>query len=276
MGLRWMVAVIVLLGCHSSVDLLGEDGGSRSDAQPSEDSFVPPDGPPTVCPGTAPKCYEGWGGSSDCCLEPGAEATCADGDWICPLDTFAAAECGRIDPVCESADGGPPPLYDDCEVTSDCVLTGQGCCPTCGTPTAADYAAINEEYEDDYYLNEACPEARMEEPICPSCPAGYNPYLTAVCDDSGFRAACAVVDLEAERFSACEGDLDCKLAVPACCFCGEPSILETIAVSTTVDIDAIFCDGDVGCDCEPAFDPSVSAACSEGRCVVLDSGTGSP
>lgn len=275
MGLRWMVVVFALAGCHSSVDLFGEDGGTARDARPASDLSVPPDGP-AVCPGTPPKCYSGWGGSPDCCLEPGTEASCVAGEWVCPLDTFVEVECARLDPVCEGTDGGRPPLYDDCEVTSDCVLTGEYCCPTCGIPTAADVAAVNEAHQEAYYLNEACPEARMEEPLCPACPEGLNPYLTAVCDESGFRPACAVVDLEADRFSACEADGDCKLAVPACCFCGEPSPFETIAVRTDVDIHALFCDRGTECDCEPVFDASASAACDEGRCAVINSGTGSP
>jgi hypothetical protein len=279
MGLRWMVVVVALVGCHSSVDLFGEDGGSGRDAGPAADFSVPADadrrdGSATACSGSAPKCYAGWGASSECCLEPGTDATCtSEGEWICPLDTFAEAECGRIDPVCEGIDGGRPPLYDECEVTSDCVLTGQYCCPTCGVPTAADYAAVNEEHEEDYYLNEACPEARTEEPTCPACPEGYNPYLTAVCDETGFRPACAVVDLEEDRFSACEGDLDCKLAVPDCCFCGDVSILETIAVRADVDINGLFCDRGESCDCDPVFDPAASAVCAEGRCTVVNGGT---
>ncbi len=265
---RWVgVAVMVgAVGCHSKIDIIGEDAATGRDARPPSDSAIPPDGT-AGCPGPAPKCYQGWSRSSDCCLEPGTEATCEADRWTCPADTFFEAECGRIDPVCEGVDMGRPPLYDDCGLSSDCILTGRYCCPTCGEPTAADYAAINETYAEDYYLNEACPEARDGEVLCPECAEGYNPHLAAYCDVTGFRPACAVLDLEEESFRTCSGDGDCKLAVASCCECGTVSELDTVAVRADLDVSALLCDD--GCDCEPTFPDGVSAACVTGQCTVL-------
>lgn len=266
---RWVVVAMVVgaFGCHSSVDLFGDDAAvGREDAQPPSDSAVPFDGT-AGCPVPAPKCYQGWSGSSDCCLEPGEEASCESTGWTCPTDSFREAECGRLDPVCEGPDGGPPILYDSCGASSECTLVGRECCAPCGEPTAADFAGINETYSDQYYLNEACPEARDGEVLCPDCPAGFNPHLAAYCDVTGFRPACAVLDLEEDRFRTCSDDRECKLATATCCPCGDISEIDTVAVREDLDLESLLCDGG-GCDCEPVFPDGVSPICLAGQCTV--------
>jgi len=269
--MTWRGVVLVLvvgsIGCHSKIDILGEDAGAGRDAQPPSDFSVPPGDGASGCSGLAPKCYQGWSGSSDCCLEPGTDATCEGGAWACPTDTFFGAECGRLDPVCEGADMGRPPLYDDCGLSADCVLAGRYCCPTCGEPAATDFAAINASYTEDYYLNEACPDARDGEVLCPDCPEGYNPHLAAYCDVTGIRAACAVLDLEEDRFRTCDSDSDCKLATSSCCPCGDVPEYETVSVRRDLDLASLLCDD--GCDCEPRFTDGVSASCLAGLCAVV-------
>lgn len=268
-----MVVAIALVGCHSSVDLFGEDDGRPlEDAGPALDLTVPADGSTTACRGSAPKCYVGWSGRPACCLEPGTNASCIEGEWNCPPDTFSERECRRTDPVCEGTDGGPPPpIYDDCEVSSDCVLTGVGCCGICERPTAADVVAVNGELAEDYRLDVACVDG--DPALCPGCLEVVNPHLKAVCDTSVVRAQCTVVDLEDDAFVECESSADCMLAQPTCCPCGEISAFETIAVRRDVDLVGLFCDEEMDCECEPEFDEALGAVCSGGRCDALAIGS---
>ncbi|MBO6934387.1 MAG: hypothetical protein JJ863_05415 [Deltaproteobacteria bacterium] len=263
-----LVMVVGAVGCHSKIDILGEDGGGGGrDAQPPSDFAVPDDDGTAGCAAPAPKCYQGWSMSSDCCLEPGSEATCEGDAWVCPTDTFFEGECGRIDPVCEGADmGRPPVLYDNCGATEDCVLTGRYCCPTCGEVNADDLVSVNRTLVDDHYLNEACPEAREGEVLCPDCPEGYNPHLAAFCDPTGIRAACAVLDLGDASYRTCADDSDCVLSAATCCPCGDVPETETISVRRDVDVAALLCDD--ACDCEPVFGDGVSATCVTGLCTV--------
>jgi len=275
-----MAAVAFSTACHSKVEFFGEDAAvDRRDAQPFTDLFAPPAdgaGPPDGpgCPAPAPKCYEGWSGSSDCCLEPGVEATCRASGWSCPVDTFRTAECGRFDPVCEGADGGPPPLYDRCDVSSDCALTRGACCDPCGVPAASDFAAVNESLAEDYYLNEACPEASDGPVICPECATAPNPHLAAYCDDTGFRPACGVLDLEADRYRTCSDDRECKLAVADCCPCGDIAEIDIVPVREDLDLEALLCDDSVSCDCEPLFPDGIEAVCAAGQCELAYGSTG--
>lgn len=233
------------------------------------------DGGPTPadgggCPSLMPVCYQGWSGLPDCCLDAPQLATCSGGRWSCPSGWFRAAECGRVDTVCEGIDAGPPPLlYDDCTRTSDCVLVADSCCGTCGQPTSGDVAAVNESRTEDYYYDVACPTARDEPPICPGCAGMANPYLAATCDMTPFRPVCAVVDLATPEYGACTTDADCVLAAPGCCQCGEIDPYSTLAVRSDADLNAVFCDGELPCPpCAPVFDPRASARCDAGSCVV--------
>lgn len=230
---------------------------------------VPADGG-AGCFGPTPLCYEGWSGSTDCCLEPGTPASCAGGGWQCPAGTYSSAECGRLDPVCEGVDGGPGTgLYDDCAVTSDCTLVATTCCGTCGQPARGDVDAVHVDRTTAYYLDVACPEARSEPPICPDCAGMPNPHLAATCDMTGFRPACAVVDFAEPEFASCTADTDCRLAAPECCACGEISPYETIAVRNDADLSAVLCDHELACPpCAPIFDERATARCDAGQCVV--------
>ncbi len=67
-----------------------------------------------------------------------------------------------------------------------------------------------------------------------------NPHLTATCDRTGIRPACAVVDFATEPFAACTVDEDCVLATPRCCACGEIPIYDTIAVRSDANLDAVL------------------------------------
>lgn len=231
----------------------------------------PFDAGPTACTGPTPLCYAGWSGSPACCLEPGTAASCVGGSWQCPSGRYLASACGRIDPICESADGGPGPgLYDDCTVTSDCTLVGRSCCDPCGRPELEQVAAASTDRTSDYYLDVACPEARDEPPICPECASMPNPHLVATCDQTGFRPACAAVDLSTPAYASCTIDDDCVLAAPECCPCGDISPYETIAVRADADLGAVLCDepGFACPPCAPIFDDGVTARCDAGACVV--------
>ena len=225
------------------------------------------------CAGAAPTCYEGWSGRSDCCIEGSTRPAICAGGWTCEARYFTRAECGRLDPLCEGADAGPPPmLYDDCGRTSDCTLVANTCCGVCGEPSADDLAAINAEQRDPYYTNVSCPESRDGPVPCPDCPSANNPELIATCDMTGFRPACALVDLGAPPYAQCTLDSDCMLATPQCCACGEIPVFNTISVNTATDLNSLVCDPPVVCDpCVAVFSPRAHATCVGGLCdVILD------
>ncbi|MFK7991183.1 MAG: hypothetical protein AB8I08_34510 [Sandaracinaceae bacterium] len=227
--------------------------------------------------GPIANCLRGYDGSADCCLTGDTvPAMCgATGGVRCPSGYFFETACGRTGPMCEGVDaGGPPPgLYDDCSATSECALTIDSCCGSCGVPARGDVAAVNTERADDHYRDVACP-ASAEGPVdCPACAGQADPHLTATCDMTGFRPQCAVVDFAASPYSDCETAEDCVLVAPTCCPCGDIDASQTISVNRDQagQVHAVTCDdAAAACDaCAPNFAPDLTPVCNAGRCEVL-------
>ncbi len=152
-----------------------------------------------------------------------------------------------------------------CDVPSDCVLSFNTCCGTCGVPTLDDYDAINWMEEAAHYA-EVCTEP---DPICPNCASAPNPWLTATCAD----ATCAELDLETHPLNTCEVDADCRIRTPSCCECGAPTdvwSLIAVPVEAEAELTELLCDPDLGCpECAPVYPDELSAVCTvDGRCAV--------
>ncbi len=127
----------------------------------------------------------------------------------------------------------------------------------------------------DYYLDVACPMARMGPVDCPACAGMLNPNLVATCGGGG---RCEVVDVENDgSLSSCETSEDCVVRVPDCCECGaDVSAYRLIAIRATAvgDYGALVCDPDTGCpDCAPVYPPEVTAECVGGSCRIVIAGT---
>jgi hypothetical protein len=122
----------------------------------------------------------------------------------------------------------------------------------------------------DFYLDVACPSARDEPAVCPDCAARPDPHLTATCDMTGIRAACAVVNFATPEYASCTIDDDCRLTAPSCCACGSIDLYQTIAVRHDADLQSVLCDRLFPCPpCVPTFDERARARCGEaGLCVV--------
>ncbi|MGE0323224.1 MAG: hypothetical protein AB7S68_13015, partial [Polyangiaceae bacterium] len=101
-----------------------------------------------------------------------------------------------------------------CGVPSDCVLVTNGCCDSCGPPSAADRLAVNKNRVDQV-AKAVCPEP---EP-CPKCASFPNPALVATCE----AGRCKLVDLSLEPLAKCAVDSDCRLRSNTCCECGAPT-----------------------------------------------------
>lgn len=269
-----LVAVLAL-GCGDSHG--PGDGGSGDAGPPGLDAGPPAgDAGPGGCEGAAPSCYQGWSGFDHCCLE-GTEraATCVADRWSCASGSYLEGDCGHLDPMCEGIDAGvpPPPRYDSCSVTSDCVLTANTCCGVCGRPTADDVDAVRMDRAMDYYLDVACPEARDGAIDCPDCPSALNPGLVATCDAStGGR--CEVVDIDNDpSLAGCASDSDCVVRVPDCCECGadtSPFRLIAVAADSRGALERLVCDPDSGCpECAPVYPEGASAVCDGGLCRVV-------
>ena len=97
---------------------LGAPDANPNDAAPrdaAERDAEPSDGGEALC-------YRGWSSNPSCCL---SSDTLASVGGVCPTGYFSAAQCGRLDPICESVDagpqdGGPPEL--DCREDSPLFL----------------------------------------------------------------------------------------------------------------------------------------------------------
>lgn len=266
MNSKILMLIVVAIGCSSSTMLdAGTDATSDGSRDGSSDSGRTD--APLGCDGEVPRCFDGWDPDGLCCLT-GSErdASCIDGVWACGRG-FLQAECGRLDVACEGADAGPTPLFDDCEVTSNCTLTINTCCSSCSIPTADEFAAVNRELTNEYRDEVACPDGPVP---CPECEAQPNPYLVATCDMSGFRPACAVVDFEVPEYAGCTTNEECTLQSPTCCACGEIALDQTIAVRNDARIGDVVCDGETVCPpCAPIFSERIAAACVAGLCQVV-------
>ncbi len=127
-ALLLLLPLLFSVACHEGTDPL-----------PGQDASSLPDGGETLC-------YRGWSNNSGCCLSSDTLPAIGQG---CPTGYFLEAQCGRLDPVCESVDAGPPdagglvvecnqtppvfPEFDrSCTVAGDCAVgTRQiNCCGT--------------------------------------------------------------------------------------------------------------------------------------------------
>lgn len=250
-----------------------------------DDCMDPPEDAGLVACDAGPiaDCLRGLSNEADCCITGDtAPALCnASGSLVCPPGYFFATECGSTDPICESTDAGrpPPALYDDCSVTSDCSLTINSCCGSCGVPARGDVAAVNTDRSSDHYREVACPASASGPVDCPACEGTEDPHLAATCDMTGFRPQCAVVDFAAPPYADCVTAEDCVLATPSCCACGAIDVGQTISVNRLQagQVNAVTCDDAAeACaePCVPTFDADLSAVCNAGRCEVLRTSTG--
>ncbi|MGE3673911.1 MAG: hypothetical protein AB7K71_29840 [Polyangiaceae bacterium] len=146
-----------------------------------------------------------------------------------------------------------------CGVPSDCVLVTNGCCDSCGPPSAADRLAVNKNRVDQV-AKAVCPEP---EP-CPKCASFPNPALVATCE----AGRCKLVDLSLEPLAKCAVDSDCRLRSNTCCECGAPTDPGHLtAVNAQGGIEDIVCDPGSGCDlCQPEYPPDAVAVCFDGHC----------
>ena len=124
-----MVFAALLCGCPADPDPEA-DSGSTPDLAVQDMATATPDtatGDAAETPDVgAITCYEGWSGQSDCCLDTPVLVTAA----TCPAGSFTAAECGRLDPVCESIDFGTP---DDLVAEVEMAVNGaRGAQQDCG------------------------------------------------------------------------------------------------------------------------------------------------
>ena len=148
--------------------------------------------------------------------------------------------------------------WDDCTITSECILTANSCCGVCGVPSAEDMDAVNISMTAEHRL-EVCP---VEMP-CPACPTAPNPNLVPICEDQ----KCKVLDVAASDYASCEVSEDCTIRAAECCECGFNGVV-ALNVSRVQDYEAAVCDPTQEClACEPDYS-QFEGDCVEGRCVV--------
>lgn len=159
-------------------------------------------------------------------------------------------------------DEGPPADWAACDVTSECVLSGNSCCGVCGAPSLANVDGVNRARSDEHF-RDVCP---MPIP-CPTCPSALNPDLQVTCASS----RCAPFDVRLSDVSLCTSDADCRLRVTQCCECGgDTSPFALIAVSSEPGYSTLVCDPMIGCpECAPTYPDTVRAVCAaDGHCAV--------
>lgn len=173
---------------------------------------------------------------------------------------------------CQRACSGGTPNYDACKVTTDCVVTGAGCCPICDgeNVTLHSLIAFNRAYSAcSFAADKAGPGDGDVPGACAPCPepadAGKLRYFVPEC----VAGQCSVTDLRTSSATACMKDADCRLrrGTSCCETCDAP----LIAVANNGSFEKLVC-GDAippcaACANEDAIMGAV-ATCVQGRCEV--------
>jgi hypothetical protein len=169
--------------------------------------------------------------------------------------------------ACQKACTGGEPNYDACQVPSECVVGGGGCCGVCDYPglTAHDLIAYNRSYANEVLqcsrLDIACAPCAAPEPG-----QGSLRYFVPNC----VANQCVVQDIRDSAVTACKSNADCRLrnGTGCCEGCGGGT---PIAVRNDGSFEKLVCGSEPQpCPaCVPAPEPGAVAICGEtGHCEV--------
>jgi len=153
-----------------------------------------------------------------------------------------------------------------CSPGDTCLLATQTSCGAgCEPVPLSRFIPLNGKYEAEYYRQQPMPPCI--DIGCASVPAGAAnvPNYYAACS----KGRCQGFDVRTGPLSACSSDSECYLrSGTSCCGCGRDN---PIAVSSKVDVEAVFCASSAGCDADCTsgpWSPSAEAYCSQGHCLV--------
>ncbi len=182
--------------------------------------------------------------------------------------------------ACNQACPGGSPNYDACNVPSDCMVTGTGCCGVCDSAsiTAHDLIAYNRQYagflQCALALTIAPPggsDAGVAAPIaCAPClpPMGQGTLMYFVPDC--VAGQCVVQDLRTSPLTACKTSNECKLRHGTGC-CEGCSADQLVSVRDDGSLEKLVCGGGlVGCPaCAPPPTDAQPYCGPTGHCEVV-------
>ncbi|HVU05004.1 MAG TPA: hypothetical protein VHE30_24815 [Polyangiaceae bacterium] len=167
--------------------------------------------------------------------------------------------CGSRTDIAAADTVGPP-----CDVPSDCVIVPDSCCGTCGAATRTDMRVVTRQY----FLagNDRCANS-----TCRECFQTTDPTLVATCRSG----RCAIVDLLADRATACTTGEDCTFRSSQCCGYGSTDTVVSLNNDRgSARVDDLVCDTkQTSCDVsrQAVWPTGATPLCENGHCRLATS-----
>lgn len=165
--------------------------------------------------------------------------------------------------ACQQACPAGSPNYDACDVPTDCVIAGDGCCGVCDTPGigARNLLSYNKKYTGQVQQCALAAEGALPR----DDDSGSLKYFVPNC----VQGQCVVEDIRTSTVSACETDQDCFIRNGNGC-CESCSPKRSIAISASGGFNQLVCGGlQPSCPACTVAPPNETAVCGQsGHCEI--------